>query len=123
MALNEGRYTGEFLLSEAPGTLSRDAAVVTVPASTTLAPGTVLGKIAVSGKYAPYDDANSDGTEVAAAILVGEAANAALAPADLDAAIVNLNAEVRADDLVWGSGVDEDAGTADLLGIGIKARS
>jgi hypothetical protein len=33
--------------------------------------GTVVGKITASGLYGPYDDAASDGTEVAAGILYG----------------------------------------------------
>nr|WP_295465210.1 head decoration protein [Mesorhizobium sp.] len=41
----EGRHAGEFLLSEAPGNLSRDNAVVAV--SQTIKPGTVLAKKAV----------------------------------------------------------------------------
>jgi hypothetical protein len=41
----EGRHAGEFLLSEAPGNLSRDNAVVAV--SQTIKPGTVLARKAV----------------------------------------------------------------------------
>jgi hypothetical protein len=122
-ALTEGQYAAEFILAECPGTISRDSVTVTVAAATTLAPGTVLGQISASGKYVPYDDAASDGRETAAGILYAEAANAAGAPADQDAVIVNFAAEVRADDLAWAEGVDEDAGTADLAALGIKVRA
>jgi hypothetical protein len=119
----EGRYAGEFILAESPGTLSRDTVTVTVPASTTYTPGTVLGQIAATEAYAPYDDAASDGTETAVGILYGELENeSALAADDMTGVIVNFGAEVRSDDLVWGAGVDEDAGLADLAARYIKAR-
>jgi multisubunit Na+/H+ antiporter MnhE subunit len=122
-ALTEGQYAAEFILSECPGTISRDTVTVTVAATTTLAPGTVLGQLSASGKYVPYDDAASDGRETAAGILYAEAANATGAPVDVEAVIVNFAAEVRGDDLTWGGGVDEDAGTADLAALGIKVRA
>jgi hypothetical protein len=119
----EGRYPGDFLKSEANGTLSRDNATVTVAAATKLTPGTVLGKITASGKYVPYDDSASDGREVAEAVLYGECDNeSGGAPADFDAVVVNTNAEVRASALVWGEGVDDDGGLVDLAANNIKAR-
>jgi hypothetical protein len=123
MALTEGKNTGEFILAEAPGTISRDTVTVTVPAATTLAPGTVLGQISSSGKYVPYDNAESDGRETAAGILYGELVNAGGAPADKEGVIVDFCAEVRSADLEWEDGVDEDAGLAHLAALGIKARS
>lgn len=122
MSETEGRYAGAFLVAESPGTISRDTVTVTVAASTTLAPGAVLGQISASGKYVPYDDSYSDGREVAAGVLYGEIANAALAPADKTGVIVNFGAEVRGDDLIWETGVDETGGLADLAALGIKAR-
>jgi len=121
-ALTEGQHTGEFILSEAPGTLSRDTVTVDVPANTTLEAGTVLGQLSGTGHYAPFDETNSDGSETAAGILVGELVNDTDAVDAQEAVLLNLMAEVRADDLVWGDGVDEDAGLADLLALGIKAR-
>lgn len=119
----EGKHPGEFLVTEAPGTLSRDTVTVTVPANTTYEPGTVLGQFAATDKYAPVDDTNTDGTETAAGILFGKATNDADAPVDVDAVVINLNAEVRAADLVWVvEGVDEDAAIAGLRQLGIKAR-
>ena len=121
--LTEDRRTGEFIVSEAPGSLSRDTVTVTVPAGTTLKAGTVMGQISVSGKYVQYDDSLSDGAEDAAGILYANVTN----PdedndADIEAVIVNLNAEVVRDDLVFADGVDEDAAIADLLALNIKAR-
>lgn len=119
---NEGKYSGEFLLAEMPGTISRDKVTVLVPADTTLNPGTVLGQVSATGKYVPFDDAASDGRETAAGILNEKLVNEGVA-ADATATIINWGAEVRADDLEWEVGVDEDAGLADLAALGIKARS
>ncbi len=120
--LTEGRHTGEFLLSELPGTLSRDTATVVVPAATTLEPGTVLGQISGSGHYAPYDDRMSDGREEAAAILFDTLVNADDEPADMEAVVINAGAEVRADALGWEAGVDDDGGLVALAELLIKAR-
>lgn len=122
MSLTESVRPGAFIHTESPGTISRDTVTVTVPAATTLAPGTVLGQLSADGKYVPYDDAESDGREAAAGILYGPLVNATAAPVDMTGVIVNWGAEVRADALVWGTGVDEDAGLAGLAALGIKAR-
>lgn len=118
----EGMHTAEFLISEAPGYISRDAAIITVPANTTLAPGTVLGQLSATSKWVPYDDAWSDGRETVDGVLFEEAANDTAAPIDIDGVVINFCAEVRAADLAWGAGVDETGGTADLKALGIKAR-
>ena len=66
--LVEGKHTGEYLVSEAEGTLSREEVTVTQTGSA-LVSGTVLGKVTATGKYKPYNNSATDGTEVAAAIL------------------------------------------------------
>jgi hypothetical protein len=44
---------------------------ITVASGTDVLPGgTVLGKVAATGKYAPYDDGGSGGVETAAGILL-----------------------------------------------------
>lgn len=119
----ETLHTGEFLISEAPGSLSRDKVVVTVPAATTYRSGTVLSKLSATGKHVIYDNAGTDGSEAAAAVLYDELVNGSGAPVDFDATVINLNAEVRKDDLVWDDeGNDAAAGLVDLLALGIKAR-
>ncbi len=123
MLKTEGKHAGEFLVSEAPGTLSRDKVTVTVPANTTLEPGSVLGKITATGKYVRYDDSLATGAEVAKGVLYNELENETGAPVDVETTIVNLNAEVRKADLVWlDEANDETPGLADLLALGIKAR-
>jgi len=94
----EGKHTGEFLLSEGPGTLSRDSVTVTVPADTTLAAGAVLA--VSSGKYVPMTEALV-GASAALGILYGALTNEADAPADQTGVIVNTIAEVRGADLDW----------------------
>jgi len=126
MSLTEGKYTAEFLVSEAPGTLSRDTVTVTVAAATVLSPGHVLALIAATGKYVEYDNAGTDGSQGAYGILYSELDNSAGgSPADFVGVVINLNAEVREADLSWFSGAAEGditAGLADLYARGIKAR-
>lgn len=125
MALTEGKHPGGFILSEANGLRSRAEVTVTVPANTTLQPGQVLGKVTATGKYEPYDNGATpatDGTETAAGVLYTELINDTASPVDKPATIVNQDAEVKSDDLIWGTGMDEAAGTADLLALGIKIR-
>ncbi len=123
-SLTEGRYSGEFVVSEGAGTISREKADVDVPAGETLEPGYVLGQVTATGHYAPYDDANSDGTETAAAILCGPRLDnsAGAIVSTLAATIIKRLAEVRANDLEWKSGVDESGGTTDLAALLIIAR-
>ena len=68
--LTETRHAGGFLVWEAFRDYCRE--VVTI-ATGTLEPGTVLGKITASGKYAAHDSAALDGTETAVAVLWGKA--------------------------------------------------
>lgn len=68
MALTQGKWTGEYLISEGNGSISREQVVVAA-ASPAMVPGTVVGIITASGKYAPYNNANSDGTQTAVGIL------------------------------------------------------
>jgi len=122
MALSEGKYTGEFILTELDGTISRDTVTITVPAATLLKPGQVLGVLTIGGKYVPYDDANTDGSGTAKAINYAPLDNSgSVAPVDFEAVVIDFAAEVRGADLVWG-GADPVLGAADLFAVGIKVR-
>ena len=68
--LVEGKHPGGFLVWEAFRDYTRETITV---AAGTLEPGTVLGKITASGKYAAHDPAAVDGTETAVAVLWGKA--------------------------------------------------
>lgn len=65
--LNDNVRTGDYILTEANGTRSRDNIKI-ASGSGVVNPGRVLGKIAASGKYKPHDPAANDGSQVAAAI-------------------------------------------------------
>ena len=68
--LTEGGYANGFVISEAPGTYSRENK--TLISGQTLLAGRVLGKITASGKYTALAPAAGNGSEVAAAILVAD---------------------------------------------------
>lgn len=112
--LTEGKHTGEFLLSEGEGQISRDKVTI-VANSGDLVPGTVLGVITASGKYAPYVDAHADGTQAAKAVLY---AHVPASAADQPAVVIARYAEVMGSML---TGSDAN-GVADLAGVGIIVR-
>ena len=58
----------EFVLSEANGFLSREEVTVTL-GSSALKSGTVMSQLTATGKWVPYDDSGTDGTETASGIL------------------------------------------------------
>ncbi|MEJ2803844.1 head decoration protein [Comamonadaceae bacterium PP-2] len=118
--LNEGRHTGEYIVSEANGTRSRQ--VVTLLLGNDLEPGAVLGKVTASGKYAAVDPAAEDGRETAAAILY-DAVDASTA--DQVAVVTARDSEVAADALSWKAGsspAEIAAGVAALAAVGIIVR-
>ena len=64
----QGMNTREFLLSESAGRISREQIVVVK--GDALPAGQLLGTTG-TGEYAPYDNAATDGSEIATAILYG----------------------------------------------------
>lgn len=119
----EGQRTAEFIVSEASGTRSREKKTVTVPASTTLQAGHVLAKLTATGKYVPYDNAGSDGSEAAGGVLYETLINDTESPVDVEVTVLVRDCEVRQADLQWSvTGGDITAGLADLLALGIVAR-
>jgi hypothetical protein len=64
--ITETAHAGGFLVWEALRDYCRETVILAAGA---LQPGTVLGKITASGKYAAHDPAAADGTETAAAVL------------------------------------------------------
>jgi hypothetical protein len=112
MAITEATRAGEFLLSEANGTRSREPITLTGGA---FPAGQVLGKITASGSYTAYDPVATDGAEAAAAILY-EAVDASTA--DATGVAIVRDAEVKGVLLT-----DNDAaGTAALAALGIIVR-
>lgn len=109
--LTEGKRAGEYLISD-QGSLSRD--VVTIASgSGALAPGRVLAKLTAGGKYVPYDNVGSDGSEVAKVILY---AAVDATSADVRQTVHSRLCEVKTSLLDWGDvdGAGQTAGLADL---------
>ena len=116
----EGSHPGGFLTWEAFRDYTRETITI---AAGSLEPGTVLGKITASGKYAAHDPAAVDGTETAVAVLWGKAdASAGDVPA---VALIRGPAIVNRHDLVFAGTPSEGeitAAHAALLAAGILVR-
>lgn len=98
--LTETTHPGGFLVWEAFRDYTREViTIATGGANPVLQPGTVLGKITASGKYAAHDPAAVDGTETAVAVLWGKVDATA---ADVDAVVLLRGpAIVNSNDLVF----------------------
>ena len=119
--LTQGIENLEFLISEANGKLSREAATVTIAGGVSLPSGTVLGRVTATGKYVKYDEAGADdGRRVAAAVL-GYGLVGAANGDYLKQMIFVGDCEVIGDRLNGGAGVDAN-GRADLALLKIKVR-
>jgi hypothetical protein len=118
--LTETTHPGGFLVWEASRDYTRETITV---ASGTLEPGTVLGRITASGKYAAHDPAAVDGTETAVAVIWGKTdATGGDVPA---VALIRGPAIVNRHDLVFaGTPTDPEiaAAHAALLAVGILVR-
>ncbi|QHG87942.1 head decoration protein [Xanthomonas sp. NCPPB 1638] len=88
--------TGDFLLSEAPGTYSRENEILA--AGQSCVAGTVLGVATASGKYLALDPALATGVEDAAGVLW---ATTDATDADVAIVVIKRNAEVKAEALIW----------------------
>lgn len=110
----EARRTGEFILSEANGTRSREEVTIAAAAGA-MDVGTLVGKITATGKYVAYSNAASDGSEVAAGILYAAVPDLAV---DQKGVIIARDAEVVAARLTG----SDTPGLADLKAVGIIAR-
>lgn len=112
---------GAFLLSEGNGFISREEVTIATAAGA-LKAGTVLGKITSGGKYVPYDNDATDGSQTAFAILF---ADCDASGGDKKATVVARYAEVIADRLVWASSVltgEKAPALVELAALGIVAR-
>ena len=98
VALTETRHAGGFLVSVANGHRSVDRIVLA--AGHVGVAGTVLGRVAATGSFAPCDAAAADGSQVAAGILYAATDATAL---DTHAAAVVRSAEVNGSELDYGA--------------------
>ncbi len=116
-----------FLLGEIDdgGDISRQAVTLYggFTGATYLEAGTVLGKLTSGGKYVISPDSGSDGSQTAVAVLLHFAD---ISAGDVEAAVVDMDAAVIGDLLVYDSTVDDDTKkatkAAQLRAVGIKVR-
>jgi hypothetical protein len=114
VTLTEQTRDGEFLLSEGEGFYSRDT--VTILANTpAMVSGTLVGRITATGKYANYNNAATNGTEVATGVLYTGTEALTI---DQNVVVIRRTAEVAGAKLV---GADA-SGLADLLAAGVVVR-
>lgn len=125
----EPRHPAEFLLSEGNGWISRDTITLKSNGSTTISypAGAVLALETATSKYVWYDNAGSDGTEAAKAILL----EACVVPAtgDLKAVVIARHAEVQGSELEYDPALSggtlttaKSAAATDLAAFGIIVR-
>lgn len=112
--LTEKNRNGEFLLSEANGSFSREVLTIAA-AAPAMVSGTLLGRITASGKYTAYNNGAADGSEVARGVLYTSLDDTAT---DQSAVVIVRNAEVAAARLAG----SDAPGVADLLAIGVIVR-
>ena len=120
-AMQEPINLGDLLKYEAPNLYSRDR--VTVAAGQTLPLGTVLGQITATGKVKQIDPSATDGTQVAAGVLM-QACDAALAERT-DGLVVARHAIVSDHALQWPTGIttgEQQAAIAQLKSLGVLVR-
>ena len=96
---------GAFIKSEANGHASRDTLTIASGAGL-LKSGTVLGQLTTGGKFTPYDNDASNGTQTAAAVLLEDVD---ATTADVQTVGIVRLAEVYGSRLVWGAAVTTDA--------------
>jgi hypothetical protein len=115
--LTETRHTAGFISSEANGNRSRLTVTVDGAATTSagLASGTVMGKVTSGGKYIAYVDGASDGSGVAAGILI-EALDKGTA--DSTATVIARDAEINEDEITG----SDTSGKDELEALGIVYR-
>lgn len=118
---NEG-----FIISEAPGTLSREQVVIAADVAAIEA-GTVMSK-RDDGLYEPLDPSSTEGSTEAVGILcsrVDPSDGAGGVGVNVNGVIIERLAEVRASDLLWSPTIttaQQDTAEAELLALNIKIR-
>lgn len=120
--LIEGRHPGEFLMTEANGQRSRENITIASGAGI-IAPGTLLGKVAASGKFVASAVGATDGSQTVVAVALygcdATSADAAIAAIVRDAEVNGHVLSYHADrDLA----AEKASAEADLAGVGIIVR-
>lgn len=121
--LTEGVHTGEFIISEANDTGSRDTVTVTVPEGEVMPAGRILGKITSGGKYISSLTGASDGSQTAAAINYAPLDNSeGEDPVDFTAVVINRNAEVLGPKMSTAGDATHATADASFRALGVKVR-
>ena len=115
--LTKIQSNASFIVSESNGYRSRDAVTVTVPASTTYAAGTLLGKITASGKYVRHAAGADNGSEDEAGVLYETLVNTAVSAVDSESVSFARDAEVNGSELTYEVGADAAQITASNLAL------
>lgn len=117
--LTEGRHPGEFLLSEAKGTRSRETG--TLISGQNLQAGTVLGQITASSKLTQYNKDAANGSQAVFGVLFD---NVDASAGDVTGVVyIARDAEVKKGALQWINAGNETAGTPGLKSLGIIVRN
>ncbi|ROO31955.1 head decoration protein [Salinisphaera japonica] len=109
MIVKEQTHAGEFMVSEANGSRSREQ--ITIAYSKDLPPGTVLGKVNETGKYRQLDPAATDGSETPGGVLYDWSDASA---GDRKAVAIVRDAEVVRASLAFADGMSQDDKNAAL---------
>lgn len=109
----------ENLIGKGAFTQSENIETVTVPASATIARGTVLGKITATGKYVTSLNASVDGSEVAVAVLQNEIVNDTAGAVDV-AEVVFKSGTFNSTGLTFGTGQTVANTVDDLHNVSIE---
>ncbi|SCK61201.1 Bacteriophage lambda head decoration protein D [Variovorax sp. HW608] len=120
-AITEPLNLGDLLKYEAPNLYSRDR--VTVASGQNLSLGAVVGIVTATGKFTQIDPSATDGTQVAAGVLL-QACDATLADRD-DGLIVARHAIVADHALAWPGAItnaEKLAAIAQLKALGVLVR-
>jgi hypothetical protein len=115
--LTKIQSNASFIVSESSGYRSRDAVTVTVPATTTYAAGTILGKITASGKYVRHAAGATDGSENEAGVLYETLVNTTGSAVDNEVVSFARDAEVNGSELTYEVGADAAQITASNLAL------
>lgn len=103
----------------------RDTVSVTITAGADLTIGSVLGQVTATGEYTPRDPDATDGSEVAAAIVIANTSVPAATATDV-LVIVRGDVVVAEEALVFDVSHDatqKAAAVAELLALGIQTRT
>jgi hypothetical protein len=115
--LTKIQSNASFIVSESNGYRSRDDVTVTVPATTTYAAGTILGKITASGKYVRHAAGATDGSEDEAGVLYETLVNTTGSGVDNASVSMARDAEVNGSELTYEVGADAAQITASNLAL------